>query len=363
MKTLLLILDSMIYFDREVIRGIKSQIEELGLKYIIHLESADNIDYIKSRDWDYIIADYDKPLVHPFIYETRSKAVVISNHILEYLPQHISSVTLDNAVLSRTALKAFSIINIKTTSYYCNNSDSQTSWNKERQNIFKKASVDNKRKYFDDFTLAIDEASFPLGIYCSSDRSARQVLDICLQKKVRVPEDVMIIGNDSDNTESLIAPLSLSSIALNPYELGRCALVTLHKYIRFKRPIHASYSSCALIHADTTLDHNLDDPLVLKAETFINKQFHTNIKVNQVLEHCHVSRSKLDKRFILIHGKTVHQFLTDLRVQKARLLLKQSNESLDTIAKRCGYPNQSYLSQLFIKRFNASPSEFRKRSK
>lgn len=359
MKTLLLILDSMIHFDREVIRGIKSQLEELGLNYIIHLESADNIDYIESRDWDYIIADFDKPSIHKYISVTKSKTVIISNHLLEQLPNHISSVTLDNALFSITALKAFSNLDVQLVSYYSNTSDAETYWNIEREAAFKQEAKSNGMEIIKDFTHAITERKLPIGVYCSSDRSARQVLDICLRRKVKVPEEVMIIGNDSDNTESLIAPLSLSSVALSPYELGRFTLTTLHKYIRFKRHIHALYSKCSVVHADTTSGSSLGDPIVLKAETYITKQLHTNIKVNQVLEHCKVSRSTLDKRFTSIHGKTVHQYLSDLRIQKAQQLLKQTTETLDTIAKRCGYPNQSYLTQLFSKRFNISASQYR----
>ncbi|MEZ9906425.1 helix-turn-helix domain-containing protein [Vibrio breoganii] len=36
-----------------------------------------------------------------------------------------------------------------------------------------------------------------------------------------------------------------------------------------------------------------------------------------------------------------------------------TEDSIDAIAKQCGYPNQSYLSQVFMKELSTTPNRYR----
>ena len=52
--------------------------------------------------------------------------------------------------------------------------------------------------------------------------------------------------------------------------------------------------------------------------------------------------------------------LDDLRFQRAKLLLADSNLSIGQIARNLGYVHQMHFSRRFRERFNMSPSKFRK---
>ncbi|GAL11578.1 xylose activator XylR AraC family [Vibrio astriarenae] len=358
-KSLLLLLDSMIYYDRQILKGIKAKADELDSRLEIHLECPSNLDFILSKRWDYIIADYDKPENRQIVNTLDSKTVVITNHKEQGLHAKLSVVELDNAGLANTALQAFAKRNIDNVSYFANQRDFVTPWSSERASAFEKTANVSGLNYISDVETALKERRFPLGIYCSSDRSACRMASLCKSLKIKVPEQVSIIGTDCDDTERMLSPIPLSSVELNPFELGKLCFETLDKRIRYKRTVRAEFSSYKLIHAQTTLEDNSVDPVVVKAESYIRNHFHVNMKIKQVTDHCRISRKTLDTRFLIAHRMTAHQYLTHLRLERAKHLLLSTNEKLESIAKQCGYPGQSYLSQVFLKQFGVAPIRFR----
>ena len=65
-----------------------------------------------------------------------------------------------------------------------------------------------------DWLLAIKK---PAAILASNDYPARRLADMCSQLKLRVPEDVALLGIDNDELECLLASPPLSSV-VNPAE-------------------------------------------------------------------------------------------------------------------------------------------------
>lgn len=358
-KSLLLLFDSMIYFDRELLKGIQAKANEIGVTFDIHIECPTNEKFILSRHWDYVIADYDKPHIKPVIEALNCKVVVYSSHKIINPPDNTSSICLNNEELANTALKHFEYLNIKNISYFANHQDAVTPWSTERYQASKTIANLSNINYFEDTIDAIQSKLFPLGVYCSSDRSARRLANLCHSLKIKVPEQVSIIGTDFDDIERTLSPVSLSSVEFNPFELGKMCMETLHKMVRFKRIIHTEFSQFKVIHSQTTTSKELE-PCVSKAEGFIQKNFHKNIKIEQVTDHCRVSRKTLDTRFQQYLGKTAHQYLTDLRISRAKLLLTSTSDTLEVIARQCGYLGQSYLSQVFLKQVGVSPAIYRK---
>ncbi|MGL6313592.1 AraC family transcriptional regulator [Vibrio sp. WXL103] len=359
-KSLLLLLDSMIHYDRQVIKGIKAKADELGSRLDIQLECATNLDYILSHQWDYLIADYDKPLNQQIVNSLNCKTVVMSNHQLSNLSDALSVVSLDNQGLANTALQGFIADKIDYVAYFANQQDFVTPWSRERQRAFVEAAQASGVTVVEDLEQAIEQGKFPLGVYCSSDRSACRVASDCKRLKLKVPEQVSIIGTDCDDTERILSPFPMSSVELDPLELGKLCFSTLDKLIRYKRPVRVEFSSYRLIHAKTTSHLGEEiDPFIVKAESYMRNNYQHNIKIKQVTDHCRVSRKTLDTRFLICYQMTAHQYLTNLRLERAKLLLLTTEEKLESIAKQCGYPGQSYLSQVFLKQIGMAPMRYR----
>lgn len=363
MKRLLLLLDSMIYFDRQILKGIKARLDETNLKVRLYLESGSALDELIQEPWDYVIVDYDKDKFRNIVQTCNAKILAYSNHHRDDFSPNASSIVIDNQSLSEAALRRFLNAGLTHVSFFANEQDAEQPWGQERKEAFIRQSHHINIDYVESVFKAIKAQQFPLGVYCSSDRSARKLAQYCELNRIDVPTQISIIGTDSDNTERMLSPLPLSSLDLNPYELGRYCVDTLIKTIRFKRRFHYTYAPTQFYEAATTThcQEQFDD-LVSRASLYMHNNFHMNIKIKQVTDFCKTSRKTLDSRFLSVHGETAHQHLTNIRLRRAQYLLLHSTDKLDTIAQQCGYPNQSYLTQVFGKQIGISPSQYRENS-
>ena len=60
-------------------------------------------------------------------------------------------------------------------------------------------------------------------------------------------------------------------------------------------------------------------------------------------------------------GVTPLQYITTIRINKAKELLKDSGYSIQEIGSLVGYDNQLYFSRMFKKQTGCSPSQYREK--
>ena len=100
--------------------------------------------------------------------------------------------------------------------------------------------------------------------------------------------------------------------------------------------------------------------LVEKAKQFILKHFaDVDLSVEKVCEHLHISQSYFSSIFKQDTGRSFVQYLTDLRMDHAAELLRESDEKTYVIAQRVGYDEPNYFSYVFKRKFGVSPSQYR----
>lgn len=58
-------------------------------------------------------------------------------------------------------------------------------------------------------------------------------------------------------------------------------------------------------------------------------------------------------------GVSLIKYLTDYRMQRAKVLLEQGKMKIVDVGKACGYPNQSYFNRLFKNHFGVTPKQYR----
>ena len=59
-------------------------------------------------------------------------------------------------------------------------------------------------------------------------------------------------------------------------------------------------------------------------------------------------------------GKTIRQYISEMRMKRAEELLSQTYEAVDEIATRCGYSNGNYLAKAFREKHDMSPTVYRR---
>lgn len=85
------------------------------------------------------------------------------------------------------------------------------------------------------------------------------------------------------------------------------------------------------------------------------------ISSKDVCEHFSCSRSYMSREFNRYTGKTIREYLTELRIKDALILLESSALSVSEIAYSVGFNDSNYFSSIFKSNIGISPQEYRKK--
>ena len=96
---------------------------------------------------------------------------------------------------------------------------------------------------------------------------------------------------------------------------------------------------------------------------FLNREFRNDITMSDILKKIPMSRSTLNRNFLLAFGMTPMRYLNKLRLDCAVELLTASTLSVSEIAHQSGFSDSNYFCRIFKKRFNQTPGNWRKHGK
>jgi len=102
-------------------------------------------------------------------------------------------------------------------------------------------------------------------------------------------------------------------------------------------------------------------PLVRRAIAHMEKNYTKDIRLEEVAARFQVSPSHLSRAVKKETGQGFVETLTDIRLDAAVQLLKQTNAMVSAVAEQVGYSDYPYFYQVFKKRFGVSPKEYCKR--
>lgn len=103
-------------------------------------------------------------------------------------------------------------------------------------------------------------------------------------------------------------------------------------------------------------------PLVQDGLSYLEQNFDRNISLEEICTALGVSRNYFSFLFKKETGENIWSYLTEIRLNKAKELLKNTEDKTYSIAYQVGYDNPSYFSKLFKKSTGMTPNEFRKGS-
>ena len=103
----------------------------------------------------------------------------------------------------------------------------------------------------------------------------------------------------------------------------------------------------------------LRDFYIHEALNFIEQNFHNDISVEDIADHCGLNRSYFGKIFKESIGRTPQEFLLNYRMTKASELLKLTKLSIGDISNAVGYDNPLHFSRAFKNCYHVSPRAWR----
>ena len=85
-----------------------------------------------------------------------------------------------------------------------------------------------------------------------------------------------------------------------------------------------------------------------------------NITLPELAKKFSYSERQLSRLLLKYTGKTFSTLLQELRMQKACMMLKDSNVPIHEIISQCGYKNQNHFYQKFKECYGKTPAQYRK---
>jgi LacI family transcriptional regulator len=202
----------------------------------------------------------------------------------------------------------------------------------------------------------------PLGVMAGNDIRGSQLLDACRRAGVAVPEEVAVVGVDNEELVCQLAYPPLSSVVPDAYRIGYEAAALLDSMMKGSRATEMLrlIPPVGVVIRQSSDVTAIADPRLADALRFIRERACDAIGVDDVIDHVNLSRSTLQRLFRTVLGKSILDAITEVRVQRVKQLLAETDLTLAEIARRTGYAYSEYLSTSFKRESGKSPSSFRR---
>jgi AraC-like DNA-binding protein len=98
---------------------------------------------------------------------------------------------------------------------------------------------------------------------------------------------------------------------------------------------------------------------IVAAKVFIDENYHENIDLEQISKQAFLSRFHFHRLFTHIYKKTPHQYITQTRMDAAKILLAKEGISITDVCNSIGFESLGSFSSLFRKHNGYSPHYYR----
>lgn len=103
---------------------------------------------------------------------------------------------------------------------------------------------------------------------------------------------------------------------------------------------------------NTRIDHSL--------LAYLKDHCHQRISLEEVAEHCGYDPSYFSRLFKRSTGRNFTAYITDCRLEKACVLLEDTQQSVDSVIAACGFSDRTKFFRQFSARTGMTPLQYRK---
>lgn len=93
--------------------------------------------------------------------------------------------------------------------------------------------------------------------------------------------------------------------------------------------------------------------------THIHQHYASPLSLAEIAAAAHISKSECQRTFLQFTRTSPYRYLMDYRLRTAATQLKQTQNTVSSIALDCGFASVSSFAQYFKKRYGMTPSQYR----
>lgn len=124
--------------------------------------------------------------------------------------------------------------------------------------------------------------------------------------------------------------------------------------------IRSLYRNNLLVQASGLTQSKKRSSLVKQAIEYITNNYEKELSIESISRNLNISKYHLCHLFKDTTNQTINSYISKLRCEQAKLLLLNSNFTINEVANTCGFTDPSYFTKIYRKIFNKTPSEERK---
>lgn len=202
----------------------------------------------------------------------------------------------------------------------------------------------------------------PCGLLAANDTTADIVLRVLKNMRIKVPEEIAVIGIDNDPLICENTTPTLTSVAPDFERSGYIAAEMLDMRMKGEKSKEElrTFSAMHVIHRGSTRILKRKDYVIKKALEFIRERISDGISPRDVVMHIGGSRRQAEYRFREFVGKSIGEEILAVRIETAKKLLADPSIPIGAVAVNCGYSDDSLLRKAFKSATGISLSEYRK---
>jgi two-component system, response regulator YesN len=103
-----------------------------------------------------------------------------------------------------------------------------------------------------------------------------------------------------------------------------------------------------------------NDWLIERAESYIKSYYTSNIKAHEVADYINISPNYFSTLFKQKTEKSFNEYINELRIDNAKILLHETPFKVNEIAEKVGYQEYKYFVEIFRKLSGMTPTQYRK---
>ncbi|MES2791026.1 MAG: XylR family transcriptional regulator [Planctomycetota bacterium] len=380
MKHVALIIETSRSYGRELLRGVKRYISEHGhwsvFVEIRDLESAPPL-WLESWKGDGILTRSGNAATYRAVTRTGVPAIELrATRFGSGLPfMGIDNVEIGRLVAQHfldRGFRHFGVYELDTEEFFIERRDSFIRTLAERGYHCASHRQEQRTEKPLDWELQqaellkwIGQLPRPVGILACTDQLGCWLLDACRRAGARVPEEIAVVGAENDESLCEMSLPPLSSVRFGGERLGYLAAQHLDALMHGKRASkpHLILPPDGIIVRQSSDVVAVSDEWLSAALSTIRLRACSGLTVQALLEEVPISRSKLERGFREILGRSPNTEINRVRLDRVKELLRDTDLNLDQIATRTGFASQHYLIDLFGRTFGLTPGAFRRQAK
>ncbi len=211
--------------------------------------------------------------------------------------------------------------------------------------------VENKSNLIETFGI-----SFPPETFISLVKDIDPAINAFIDKVLKGRS--VIFSKEWGSINSVIQQ-TIDDIILNPYCGKMQELFLLAKVLELLVLCLENYRSTSQ-KTFRFIKNNVDKEKVIRARDYVNERLSDPPNLSEVSKKVGLNEFKLKHGFKETFGETLFEYLTQRRLNLARIYLQSSEKTIAEISEDLGYSSPQHFHNQFKKRFGHTPNYVRK---